>query len=246
MHLDTHYRDPRLVALYDLDSGWSADRDYYLALAQTQNKTTALRILDLGCGTGLLCQAFAKQGHRVTGVDPSAEMLKIGQAKDSQNQINWLQATAQNLKSDQTFDLIIMTGHAFQVLLSEADLLATFANVKAGLAPSGQFVFESRNPDFDWAACWDYSLDLRLADQPVQETRRLLAFQNQRMSFELVYQFAHERLISHSQLRFWSRPEIESLLLASGLKTDKCLGDWNGEPFRPALSPEMIFHVSHL
>ncbi|MBT9547822.1 MAG: methyltransferase domain-containing protein [Candidatus Sericytochromatia bacterium] len=243
MHLDNHYCDPRLVALYDLDSGWSADRDYYLALAQSKSKP--MQILDLGCGTGLLCLAFADLGHRVTGVDPSAEMLKVGQTKDSQNRITWLQSTAQNLSVEQTFDLIIMTGHAFQVLLSEADLLATFAHVKAGLAPNGQFVFESRNPDFDWAACWDYTLDLRLADQPLQETRRLLTFQDQRLSFELVYQFAHERLTSHSQLRFWSRTEIEALLLASGLKTDKCLGDWNGEPFSPARSPEMIFHVGH-
>jgi len=241
MVLDNHYQDPQLVALYELDSGWSVDRDYYLALA----KTAAMRILDLGCGTGLLCRAFARQGHSVTGVDPSAEMLRIGQAKDSQNQITWLQSTAQNLSCTQTFDLIIMTGHAFQVLLSEADLHATFAAVKRCLANTGQFVFESRNPDFDWASCWDYALDLQLAHQSIQETRRLLAFQDQLMRFELAYQFPAQRLTSISHLRFWSRTEIESYLLQAGLQPTQCLGDWNGDPFQRHKSQEMIFHVSH-
>lgn len=30
---DLHYEDPLLSVLYDLDSGWSVDRDFYLALA---------------------------------------------------------------------------------------------------------------------------------------------------------------------------------------------------------------------
>lgn len=245
MELDNHYQDPRLVALYDLDSGWSVDRDYYLALAQTP----AMSILDLGCGTGLLCQAFAQQGHRVTGVDPSAEILRAARAKDRLNQITFLQATAQSLNPDQAFDLIIMTGHAFQVLLSEADLLAAFAKIKACLAPTGQCVFESRNPDFDWAACWDYSLDLPWTDaglkQQVRETRRLLEIRDQIMSFELVYQFPTETLTSLSQLRFWPRAEIAGLLRASGLQITQCLGNWQGEPFDKDHSPEMIFHVSH-
>ncbi len=43
-----HYMHPRLAALCDLDSGWSPDRDFYLALAGPERQ----RILDLGCGTG--------------------------------------------------------------------------------------------------------------------------------------------------------------------------------------------------
>ncbi len=242
MTLDHHYRHPRLVALYDLDSGWSEDRDYYLALAQTEN----MRILDLGCGTGLLCQAFARQGHRVTGVDPSAEMLSSGHAKDPNKQITWLQATAQNLSCEQTFDLIIMTGHAFQVLLGETDLRATFDTIKKCLAPRGQFVFESRNPDYDWASCWDYELNLQFDGHSVKETRRLLEIQDQIMRFELSYQFPDQSLGSTSQLRFWSRAEIEALLHQSGLRTAQCLGDWNGEPFNKQASQEMIFHVVHV
>ena len=50
--------------------------------------------------------------------------------------------------------------------------------------------------------CVEQTLDLQWADQPVQETRHLLAFKDQRMSFELVFQFANQCLISYRQLRF--------------------------------------------
>ncbi|MFK4255705.1 methyltransferase domain-containing protein [Agrobacterium tumefaciens] len=50
---DLHYEHPALAALYDLDSGWSIDRDFYLGSASGEQK----RILDIGCGTGLLCDA---------------------------------------------------------------------------------------------------------------------------------------------------------------------------------------------
>ena len=38
------------------------------------------------------------------------------------------------------FDLIIMTGHAFQVLLENSDVLATFATMRRHIKPTGKIV----------------------------------------------------------------------------------------------------------
>ncbi len=239
--LDKHYTDPRLVQLYDADSGWSRDRDYYLALATVAPQ----RILDLGCGTGLLCHAYARQGHRVTGADPSLQMLAQAQSKPGASEIEWIQASAQQIQLQQDFDLIIMTGHAFQVLPTAADLLSTFGKVKKHLAPGGQFVFESRNPDFDWSQSWDYEVLLELGSVSVKESRHLLHFDRKQMTFELRYQFPDETLHSMSQLQFWYREQIEARLLDCGLERVSCLGDWQGNLFDPEGSEEMIFHVRH-
>lgn len=40
-----------------------------------------------------------------------------------------------------------MTGHAFQVLLTEGEVRAALAAVRTALVPGGTFVFETRNPD---------------------------------------------------------------------------------------------------
>jgi len=50
---DEHYENPKLAAIYDRFCGWSRDRDFYLALAGDPPQ----HVLDLGCGTGLLCDA---------------------------------------------------------------------------------------------------------------------------------------------------------------------------------------------
>jgi 2-polyprenyl-3-methyl-5-hydroxy-6-metoxy-1,4-benzoquinol methylase len=73
--LDLHYSNQKLADLYDLDSPWSAERDFYLDLAPP----SPIDILDLGCGTGSLCNAYAELGHRVTGVDPAQSMLNVAQ-----------------------------------------------------------------------------------------------------------------------------------------------------------------------
>jgi SAM-dependent methyltransferase len=236
---DNHYENPRLAEIYDLDSGWSADRDFYLNLAGSPRQS----ILDLGCGTGLLCDAYAAKEHDVTGVDPSAAMLDVARRKTFGSDIEWVQSFAQTYQSDKLFDLIIMTGHAFQVLLEDADVCATLSVMREHLKPDGIAAFESRNPAIDWEKQWNYELDLKLPGQIVRESRRFLAMDNSRMTFELRYQFSDETLISSSELRFQSRQEIEEKLPVSGLRVEKLLGDWDGSLFDENTSEEMIFLV---
>jgi SAM-dependent methyltransferase len=238
MH-DPHYVNPRLAELYDLACGWSADRDFYLSLAGASRQ----RILDLGCGTGLVCRAYAARNHDVTGVDPSITMLDVARLAPHGKAVEWVHSSAQAYRSDKRFDLIIMTGHAFQVLLSDEDVLATFASMRFHLNPDGVIAFESRNPTIDWKSRWDYDIDLESRGTPVRMSSRFLAMKDDRMSFELRYEFPGETLVSPSELRFLPRRGIEERLVASGLYVDRLLGSWSAEAFGEASSLEMIFIV---
>lgn len=234
--LDEHYLKPRLVALYDLDSPWSPDRTFYFKLAGAP----PISILDLGCGTGILSLAYAGAGHRVTGVDPSSEMLRRAREKDPNHTVDWIMSSAQRFRSEKRFDLIVMTGHAFQVLQTDADVLATFDTMRNHLAPEGRIVFESRNPAIDWTKDWNYRVVLDSPEGRVIESRRLIERRNDLLSFELTYEFVDETLVSASTLRFLSRNEIVELLSRSGLRVVKLLGDWNETPFNASTSREVI------
>ncbi|PZM84316.1 MAG: class I SAM-dependent methyltransferase [Candidatus Melainabacteria bacterium] len=238
---DNHYENPKLAAIYDLDSGWSVDRDFYLTLASDAQQ----KILDLGCGTGLLCDAYAAKGHDVTGVDPSAAMLDVARRKPHGAMIHWVQSFSQTFESNETFDLIIMTGHAFQVLIEDEDIRATFSTIKKLLSADGSFVFESRNPAINWASQWDYEMELTLPDRAIRESRKFLEQNGERMLFELKYEFPDETLTSNSELRFSKLKEIEHLLNEAGLRVGNLLGDWSGGPFNESTSEEMIFVVKH-
>lgn len=115
---DAHYELSELAALYDIDNGWSADRSFYRDLAGE----TPCRVLEIGCGTGLIARAMAERGHRVTGVDPAQAMLDAGRNAPYGERIDWLRGTAQDFAVDTHFDLAFMTGHAFQVLLTDEDI----------------------------------------------------------------------------------------------------------------------------
>ena len=144
------YHDPQIAEIYDLTSPWAQDADFYLSLAGRR----PCSVLDLGCGTGTLCCALAERGHRVTGVDPAAAMLAVARSKPHGEQVECVESSAQSYKAHQRFDLIVMTGHAFQVLLTDADALAVLVTIRCHLNEHGRVAFETRNPRADWAGEW--------------------------------------------------------------------------------------------
>lgn len=237
--LDAHYVNPKLAQLYDLDSGWSIERDFYVSLAGQAPKS----ILDLGCGTGLICNELSKLGHDVTGVDPAEAMLEVSRTKSHGKNIEWVRSTAQAFRTNKKFDLIIMTGNAFQVLLTEADLVALFKQIKSHLKPTGLFAFETRNPSLDWASKWNYEMTLDTPWGSVIESRRFLSWEQNRMIFELKYTFSDEEFVSTSELRFWNKTEIEERASNSGLYVERVMGDWNFEDLKDGSSKEMVFFI---
>ena len=235
---DNHYNHPTLAAIYDVTCGWSEDRDFYLSLANRE----AMAILDVGCGTGLLCNAYAERGHLVVGVDPSSTMLEVASGQPSGSHVTWVEGYAQDFSCDQLFDLAIMTGHAFQTLLTTDDVNAALQSVRAHLRPGGRFVFESRNPAIDWAAVWDGQSRIWQSELgEFRQSTRVISSKVDTVSFEHIYQFESETLRSMSELKFVSKQTIATALELAGFTLSAVSGDWDGSPFDELSSSEMIF-----
>ena len=236
---DLQYTHPKLADIYDLGNSGSEDRDFYLALAGQPPQA----ILDLGCGTGLLCNAYAERGHRVTGCDPAPAMLMVAARKPFGEQITWVESPAESYRSAQQFDLITMTGHAFQVLLTEPTVLATLDTIERHLKRGGKAVFESRNPAIDWDKIWARRVTLNGPNGPIIATRRTLASDRAAgtISFAWDYDFGDDTLTSTSTLWFLSHDQIIALAEQVGLSLLNLYGDWDASPFDPENSREMIF-----
>jgi len=96
------------------------------------------RLLDIGIGTGLASQAFAKAGLEVYGCDGSAQMLEICEAKGFAKKLNILDL--QNIPlpyADSFFDHVICCNvfHFFD------DLVPIFKEVARMIKPRGIFAF---------------------------------------------------------------------------------------------------------
>ncbi|WP_230949515.1 class I SAM-dependent methyltransferase [Burkholderia stagnalis] len=242
MIYDALYEDPDLASFYDADNDWSTSFDYCLTLAEG-----CTSVLDLGCGTGVLSAAIAQAGcGAVWGVDPAVAMLEIARARPGGDRVNWVAADGRNVRVGRRFDLVVMTGHAFQVFLTQADRLAVLQTVAAHLAPHGRFIFDSRNPAVEEWREWVPAESGREVDHP--ELGPAQAWNDVArdpetgiVTYETCYRVAADgRLLrSRSRIAFPSREEIDELLKLAGLTVDAWLGDWSGGPCNPD-SPEMI------
>ena len=240
---DLQFTDQRLADLYDLGNAGSDDRDFYLSLAGEAPQD----ILDLGCGTGLLSLAYAVKGHRVMGVDPAAAMLTVAKRAPLSDRVNWVESTSEAFVTDQTFDLIVMTGHAFQVLLTNEQVEATLARMARYLKPGGLVAFESRNPTLDWDSIWGRSYDVETPHGSVRAVRRMIdiSLAPEFLSFAWDYHLPDGVLTSQSTLRFLAADVIIEFADKAGLKVETVLGDWQGGAFEHHLSREMIFKLRH-
>ncbi len=235
--LDVHYVTPRLCALYDTSCPWSRDRQFYLDVS----RGPGIRVLDMGCGTGLVASAIARCGNRVTGVDPAREMLDVARARPGGDRVEWVQSSAEEYESATRYDLIIMTGNAFQALVRDDQVLAFFRHSRNHLQRGGRVVFEARNPALSWPAMWNYSVDLETEEGVVRETREFVGMEGSLMLFDLHYEFPDEALTSRSRIRFWQVDEVARLAGEAGLRHLSLYGDWDRRDFDHRQAREMVF-----
>jgi SAM-dependent methyltransferase len=139
---DHQYADVQLASLYDIFYPWKSREDlpFYLPMVMS-----AGAVIDVGCGTGALLKAARQAGHhgRLCGLDPAVGMLE--QARE-RNDIEWILGDLSKVTFENEFDLMVMTGHAFQVLVSDDEILATLGAAREALTEDGMFAFETRNP----------------------------------------------------------------------------------------------------
>src|SRR6059036_1643009 len=96
------------------------------------------RVLDIGCGGGILAETLAAEGATVTGVDPSEKSLAAARehARRSGLAIDYRRGTAEDLGGaglEGAFDLVF----AVDVLEHVDDLERTIAGIARVLAPGG-------------------------------------------------------------------------------------------------------------
>jgi ubiquinone/menaquinone biosynthesis C-methylase UbiE len=238
---DLLFLDAYLAGVYDAwhPRGVRDDFDFYLPRIMAADA-----VLDVGCGTGMMLHEARDAGHRgrLCGLDPAPGMLERARRRTD---IEWTLGDLDAVAWEAAFDLIVMTGHAFQAIVSDADLRASLAAVARALTPGGAFAFETRNPA---ARAWERWTPENAAEtagpdgRPVRITTRVAApFDGSTVRF--THTFTGENpalpLCSASTLRFLDQGALNGFLAEAGLIVEEQFGDWDGQRL-DASSPEII------
>ena len=80
-----------------------------LKLENTKKPLNKVKILDIGCGGGLLSEPMSRLGADVVGIDASDKNIKIANLHAKKNNLNikYVCASPENLKTDDKFDVIL-------------------------------------------------------------------------------------------------------------------------------------------
>jgi ubiquinone/menaquinone biosynthesis C-methylase UbiE len=94
------------------------------------------RLLDVGCGTGILAQELSRHFASVVAIDISEPMLTIARARRAAPNIVYRREDANHLALGQTFDCIVShtTFHHLE------DVSETLRALKASLGPRGRLI----------------------------------------------------------------------------------------------------------
>jgi ubiquinone/menaquinone biosynthesis C-methylase UbiE len=239
--IERQFSEDSLASLYDLFSPPKSRNDFnfYLPLIMA-----AESVLDIGCGTGALLRWARESGHlgQLCGLDPAEGMLN--QARQ-QSDIEWILGDLSSARWDREFDLIVMTGHAFQQLLTDDEIRIALATVRSALTNEGRFVFETRNPlDRAWER-WPVQYTAETIDASGVVVRRDVQVETPvegdvvRFTETFTSPGWDRPQISHGVLRFLDNDSLSAFLSGAGLAIEDLFGDWDKSALTDT-SPEII------
>lgn len=108
-----------------------------------KNKINVSSSLDLGCGTGVLCEILHAQGIQANGMDFSEGMIAI--AKERNSEIHYEVGDMITYLPTQKFDLVTCTGDALNHIMELQNIEKIFKNVYQYLSDDGYFIFDILN-----------------------------------------------------------------------------------------------------
>jgi SAM-dependent methyltransferase len=239
---------------------WDGEIEFYRELA-APFATGKGSLLEIGSGTGRVAIRLAKMGVEVVGIDLSAHMIAIAHAKsDGMTNIRWVQADMRQFDLDETFDLAIIPGHAFQFMLTGEAQMECLASIRRHLKDAARLVIHLDHQDLGWLGslprqageiykevqrfthpqtgrlvrtwrAWSYA--------PSTQTASSMSRWEETGEAGQVFQSGRRGPIQlHCAFRF----EMEHLLARAGFETLALYGDFHKEALRDD-SSEMIWVV---
>ena len=180
-------------------------------------------VLELGCGTGNVCEILARDGYDMTGIDVSLDMLGVAEEKrmESGLPILYLCQDMREFELYGTMRAVIAVCDTMNYLTERSDFVRTLALVNNYLDPGGVFIFDLKTPYFyrdvlgtrtmgaaeeDAAYIWENSFD---EASGINEYRMTF--------FEKQENGSYERFEETHVQRAWTQGEILEMTQAAGM-----------------------------
>jgi SAM-dependent methyltransferase len=239
------YSDP---AHYDVLAQMTAPDDlpFYRALVAEHGGP----VLELGCGTGRVVLALAREGVETVGVELSAPMLAAARLRAEREGLGVTLALG-DLRSfalDTTFALVLLPYNTLNHLHALDDLRRCFRTVRRHMDARSRFVVDTFQPSlaFLGGAPERARPILRYRDPYTarevvlsEENHYDPATQRNRVVWRYATEGEADARVEEMTMRLFFPQELDALLELSGFAIERKLGDYDGRPF-DSRSPKQL------
>lgn len=202
-------------------------------------------VLEYGVGNGRIALPLARNGHRVTGVDLCAALLRdlearlAAEAPEVAARISLRHGDMRAVRLRRRFDRVFCTFNTAAHLYTRADAEAFLAGVRAHLAEGGRFVLDLSMPRLD---------EMQLRVRPWRGPRFRHPSTGEKVAYTEVFEYDRLRQVLTVQMiftpvgaperawrtplchRIWHPQEVEALLVHNGFRVEAVHGSFAGEP----------------
>ncbi|MGE0539902.1 MAG: class I SAM-dependent methyltransferase [Dehalococcoidia bacterium] len=229
-----------IARFYDRAVRQDADLPLYEALAHRYGDP----ILEVGAGTGRIAVPLARAGHTVVALEPSSEMLALGQARAEREgvSVRWVQQQIEQCILEPGFGMVFSAIDGFLHLATDKAHNDALKQIHRLLRPGGCLVL-----DLPTLTAWsDWQPGVRPLElywsevesdgvrtnhlgtfraDPSTQTRHVV-----HIFEELHTDGAARRWVTEYDLRFIGRYEVELLLMQAGFQIISLHGDYDLNP----------------
>lgn len=160
---------------------------YQLLLAVLDNYPKT--VLDIGCGTGAMCELLTAEGFEMTGIDLSPEMIEQAKRKRDASElvIDYHVADASDFELDKTFEGALSFFDSLNNILEPERLASAFHSIFRAIKPGGCLIFD---------------MNTAYAFQEEMFTQRNLSKKSD-LTYDWVGSFDEATRIIEVQMKFW-------------------------------------------
>lgn len=194
------------------------------------------RILDVPCGQGRHSIEFAKRGFRTTGVDYSPTLLAVARQKAGENRVfpRLIKGDMRFIKLWGRFDAIVVLGNSFGYF-DDTENEKVIANLSGLLKKNGRLVLDLSNLAgmLKTAQTKERHTKRVKKEGGIVEIREESLFDPLRLVKTLRWTVSenNKKETMRARLRFYTFPEISSMLAQHKLRVIRTFGSFDGKPY---------------
>jgi len=190
-------------------------------------QTNCQKILEVGCGSGMLARRFISNGYDYHGVDLFNEMLEIARSEVKSDRFT--QCDMRDLSYDKQFDSVLITGRSLAYVIENKGIIDTFKGVCKSLKDNGLFVFDVFEANGIFDNFNDFEQNFEFNDRKITRASKL----KMNLSTGWTYDWHAKYIIEQNgriseydditTLRAFTKDEISLFLKLTGFKINEII-----------------------